>query len=184
MRVIETELAGVRIIEPQVFEDRRGFFLESWNRQRFAAAGIVDDFVQDNHSRSVYGTLRGLHYQAEPGQAKLVRVVTGEVWDVAVDIRWGSPTFGKWVGVNLSAENHRLLYVPVGFAHAFCVTSEYADFLYKVTSYYAPADERGIAWDDPALGIPWPVREPLLSDRDRSHPRLADAPHDYVYRAP
>ncbi len=183
MQVTETELPGVRIIEPQVFEDRRGFFFESWNARRYAEAGIADDFVQDNHSRSTYGTLRGLHYQAAPGQAKLVRVVVGEVWDVAVDIRWGSPTFGRWVGVTLSAENCRQLYVPAGYAHAFCVTSEVADFLYKVTSYYAPADERGIAWDDPALAITWPVSQPVLSDRDRRHPRLADAPHDYVVRA-
>ncbi len=183
MQVTETELPGVRIIEPQVFEDRRGFFFESWNARRYAEAGIADYFVQDNHSRSTYGSLRGLHYQAAPGQAKLVRVVVGEVWDVAVDIRWGSPTFGRWVGVTLSAENCRQLYVPVGYAHAFCVTSDVADFLYKVTSYYAPADERGIAWDDPALAIPWPVSEPVLSDRDRRHPRLADAPRDYVVRA-
>lgn len=182
MRVIETDLPGVRIIEPKVFEDRRGFFMESWNRRTFAALGIHDDFVQDNHSRSSYGTLRGLHYQAAPGQAKLVRAVSGEVFDVAVDVRWGSPTFGRWVGVTLSAENRRMLYIPVGYAHGFCVTSEVADFVYKVTSYYAPADERGIAWDDPAIGVAWPLSDPLLSDRDRRHPLLADAPRDYVYR--
>jgi dTDP-4-dehydrorhamnose 3,5-epimerase len=142
--------------------------------------GIGDVFVQDNHSRSTRGVLRGLHYQMPPaGQAKLVRVVLGEVWDVAVDIRHGSPTFGRWVGVTLSAENRRQLYVPVGFAHGFCVISEVAEFLYKASSYYAPDLERGIAWDDPDLAIPWPVAGPTLSARDRSHPRLADAAHDY-----
>ncbi len=181
MRVIATELPGVLIVEPQVFADRRGFFLESYNQQRYAEHGIDVAFVQDNHSRSARGTLRGLHYQAPPGQAKLVRVVAGEVFDVAVDIRRGSPTYGHWVGVTLSAENHRQLYVPTGFAHGFCVVSESADFLYKVTSYYAPAEERGIAWDDPALGIEWPVQDPILSDRDRHHPPLAEAPREYVY---
>ncbi|NLD72317.1 MAG: dTDP-4-dehydrorhamnose 3,5-epimerase, partial [Chloroflexi bacterium] len=155
--------------------------LESYNQQRYAEHGIDVAFVQDNHSRSARGTLRGLHYQAPPGQAKLVRVVAGEVFDVAVDIRRGSPTYGRWVGVTLSAENHRQLYVPTGFAHGFCVVSESADFLYKVTSYYAPAEERGIAWDDPALGIEWPVQDPILSDRDRHHPPLAEAPREYVY---
>ncbi len=181
MRVIATELPGVLIVEPQVFADRRGFFLESYNQQRYAEHGIDVAFVQDNHSRSARGTLRGLHYQAPPGQGKLVRVVAGEVFDVAVDIRRGSPTYGRWVGVTRSAENHRQLYVPTGFAHGFCVVSESADFLYKVTSYYAPAEERGIAWDDPALGIEWPVQDPILSDRDRHHPPLAEAPREYVY---
>ena len=139
--------------------------------------------MQDNHSLSVRGTLRGLHYQAEPGQAKLVRVARGSVFDVAVDIRWGSPTFGKWVGVELSADNKRQLYIPVGFAHGFCVTSEVAEFLYKCSSYYAPDLERGIAWDDPALAIAWPADAPILSDRDRRHPRLAEAARDYVYEA-
>jgi dTDP-4-dehydrorhamnose 3,5-epimerase len=181
MRVIATELPGVLIIEPQVFEDRRGFFFEPYNLARYAEHGIDVAFVQDNHSRSARGTLRGLHYQAPPGQAKLVRVAVGEVFDVAVDIRWGSPTYGRWVGVTLSAENHRQLFVPTGFAHGFCVVSETADFLYKVTSYYDPSAERGIAWDDPALGIEWPVEAPILSDRDRQHPRLADAAREYVY---
>ncbi len=181
MNVIPTKLPGVRIIEPDVYRDRRGFFLESYNQARYVAHGIEDRFVQDNHSHSVRGTLRGLHYQSPPGQAKLVRVVRGEVWDVAVDIRWGSPTFGQWVAVRLSAENHRQLYIPVGFAHGFCVLSETADFLYKVTGYYDPARERGIAWDDPDLAIPWPVEAPLLSDRDQRHPRLAEAPRDWVW---
>jgi dTDP-4-dehydrorhamnose 3,5-epimerase len=181
MRVIPTALPGVLIIEPQVFADRRGFFLESYHLARYAEHGIDVAFVQDNHSRSTRGTLRGLHYQAPPGQAKLVRVAVGEVFDVAVDIRWGSPTYGRWVGVTLSAENHRQLYIPTGFAHGFCVVSESADFLYKVTSYYDPTAERGVAWDDPALGIEWPVEDPILSDRDRQHPRLADAAREYVY---
>ena len=181
MQVIETALEGVRIIEPRVFEDRRGFFFESYNERVYAEQGITDAWVQDNHSRSARGTLRGLHYQTAPGQAKLVRVVAGVVYDVAVDIRWGSPTFGQHVGVMLSAENKRQLYIPVGFAHGFCVVSESADFLYKVTSYYAPQDERGIRWDDPELAIPWPVDEPILSDRDLALPLLQDADRDYVW---
>lgn len=181
MRVIETGLPGVLIVEPAVFADERGFFLESYNRRDLAALGIDDVFVQDNHSRSARHTLRGLHYQRPPGQVKLVRVTHGEVYDVAADVRWGSPTYGQWVGVTLSAENKRMLYIPAGFAHGFCVTSDEADFLYKVTSYYAPADERGIAWDDPALGIAWPTASPMLSARDRRHPRLADAPREYVF---
>ncbi len=176
MQVIQTKLTGVLIVEPDVFGDERGFFMETYAARRYAECGITDEFVQDNHSRSVQGTLRGLHYQAHPGQAKLVRVVLGEVYDVAVDIRHGSPTFGQWVGVTLSAENKRQLYVPVGLAHGFCVTSPTADFLYKVSSYYDAAQERGIAWDDPDLAIDWPVQAPILSARDRTHPRLAEAP--------
>jgi dTDP-4-dehydrorhamnose 3,5-epimerase len=182
MQVIETALEGVRIVEPRVFEDRRGFFYESYNERAYAAAGIEERWVQDNHSRSVRGTLRGLHYQAAPGQAKLVRVVGGEVYDVAVDVRWGSPTFGQHVGVILSAENKRQLYVPVGFAHGFCVLSDMADFLYKVTGYYAPQDERGVRWDDPALGITWPVQAPILSDKDLALPLLSDIPRDYLWQ--
>ncbi len=182
MQVIETALEGVRIIEPRVFEDRRGFFFESYNERVYTESSITDRWVQDNHSRSTRGTLRGLHYQIAPGQAKLVRVVSGKVYDVAVDIRWGSPTFGQHVGVMLSAENRRQLYIPVGFAHGFCVVSDSADFLYKVTSYYAPQDERGIRWDDPTLNIPWPIEQPLLSDRDLALPLLQDADRDYVWR--
>lgn len=181
MQVIETKLPGVLIVEPRVFEDARGFFFESYSYREYAAHGIKDVFVQDNHSKSVRGVLRGLHYQTAPGQAKLVRVAVGEVFDVAVDIRWGSPTFGQWVGVILSAENRRQLYIPVGFAHGFCVTSEVAEFLYKCSNYYSPQDERGIAWNDPDIAIPWPVAEPILSARDQRHPRLRDAAHDYVY---
>lgn len=181
MQVIETKLPGVLIVEPDLYGDSRGFFYESYNYRGYAEQGIADKFVQDNHSRSMRGVLRGLHYQALPGQAKLVRVVLGQVYDVAVDIRWASPTFGQWVGVVLSAENRRQLYIPVGYAHGFCVTSDVAEFLYKVSSYYSPKHERGIAWDDPDLAIEWPARCPTLSERDRHHPRLAEANRDYVY---
>ena len=180
MVIVETELPGVLVVEPKVFGDARGFLLESYNHRDYAEAGIPAEFVQDNHSRSAKGVLRGLHYQAAPGQAKLVRVSQGAAFDVAVDVRWGSPTFAQWVGVLLSGENHRQLYIPVGFAHGFCVVSDLADFLYKVTSYYAPDLERGIRWDDPDLGIDWPVADPILSERDRHHPGIADAPRDYV----
>ncbi|MBM3189975.1 MAG: dTDP-4-dehydrorhamnose 3,5-epimerase [Chloroflexi bacterium] len=182
MQVSETALPGVLVIEPTVHEDERGFFYESYNQRAYAAQGIADTFVQDNHSRSVRGVLRGLHYQAPPGQAKLVRVAVGAVFDVAVDVRWGSPTFGRWIGVELSAENRRQLYIPAGLAHGFCVLSEVAEFLYKVTTYYAPADERGILWSDPAIGIAWPVTAPILSDRDRRHPLLRDIPREYECR--
>ena len=181
MHVIETDLAGVRIIEPAIHADGRGFFMESYNLREFSRHGLDDVFVQDNHSLSTQGTLRGLHYQLLPGQAKLVRVVVGEVYDVAVDIRRGSPSYGRWIGIWLSAENKRQLYIPTGFAHGFCVTSERAEFLYKVTGYYDPALERGIAWDDPDIGITWPVGDPLLSPRDREHPRLRDAENTWTY---
>ncbi len=182
MRVIPTTLPDVLIVEPDLFGDDRGFFLESYSRHRYVEQGIDADFVQDNHSRSIKGTVRGLHYQAQPGQAKLVRVALGEVYDVAVDIRHGSPTFGQWVGVTLSAENKRQLYIPVGFAHGFCVVSDVADFLYKVSSYYDAAQERGIAWDDPDLAIDWPVETPILSPRDQAHPRWRETPTDFRYR--
>lgn len=181
MRVIPTRIPEVKIIEPRVFPDERGFFLESYNQRTFAAEGLTDVYVQDNHSQSVRGTVRGLHYQVNPGQVKLVRVVTGAVWDVAVDIRYGSPTYGQWVGVELSAENKRQLYVPVGFAHGYCVLSDVADFLYKVTSFYSPPDERGILWNDPDLAIAWPVDEPLLSSRDQQNPRLRDIVPEFTY---
>ena len=182
MDVIETRLPGVLVVEPTVYRDSRGFFYESYNCERYAQHGIEVEFVQDNHSRSARNVLRGLHYQALPGQAKLVRVAVGQVLDVVVDVRWGSPTFGQWASVALSADNCRQLFIPVGFAHGFYVLSEVAEFLYKVSSYYCPEAERGIAWDDPDLAIEWPTREPLLSDRDSSHPRLADAPHDYIWQ--
>ncbi|MGA9526220.1 MAG: dTDP-4-dehydrorhamnose 3,5-epimerase [Myxococcaceae bacterium] len=175
MNVVETQLPGVVILEPKVFGDDRGFFFESFQDERYAQAGITGPFVQDNISRSVKGTLRGLHFQEPHAQGKLVQVLEGSVYDVAVDIRLGSPHFGKWVGVELSAQNKRQLWVPPGFAHGFCVTSDTALFFYKVTGYYAPKADWGIAWDDPDLAIPWPVEAPLLSDKDRRHPRLAGA---------
>jgi len=174
MRRLETRLAGLVLVEPQVFADDRGFFLESFRRDEWLKVGINADFVQDNHSRSGRDTLRGLHFQAYPGQAKLVRVVRGAVMDVVVDIRRGSPTFGEFEMFRLDDIHHLQLFVPVGFAHGFCTVSESADVVYKVSSYYDPAAEQGIAWDDAEVGIPWPVREPVLSDRDRRMPRLAE----------
>jgi dTDP-4-dehydrorhamnose 3,5-epimerase len=174
MQVETTELPGVLILKPRVFEDARGFFLESYNRETLRSHGIDTVFVQDNHSRSARGTLRGLHYQLPPaGQVKLVRVVRGAIWDVAVDIRVGSPTFGRWVGAELSAENFRQLYIPVGFAHGFCVLSEEAEVLYKASHVYSPAFEQGIVWNDADLQIAWPLAEPLLSERDRRLGTLA-----------
>ena len=181
MQALPTALAGVLILEPTVFGDTRGFFMESYNRRRFAAAtGVDPDFVQDNHSRSAKGVLRGLHYQLRQPQGKLVRVVQGAVFDVALDIRPGSPTFGRWAGVELTADNQRQLWVPPGLAHGFVVLSDSADFLYKTTDYYAPEHERCIAWDDPALGIDWPlaahgIAAPLLSAKDRAGVPLAQA---------
>lgn len=177
MNIIQTEIPEVLILEPKVFGDERGFFYESFNARRFAeATGCDVDFVQDNHSRSVKGVLRGLHYQIQQPQGKLVRVAVGEVWDVAVDIRKGSPTFGKWVGVSLSATNHRQLWVPAGFAHGFVVASDVAEFLYKTTDYYAPEHERCIRWNDPTLAIPWPLEdEPSLSAKDKQGLELAQA---------
>ena len=167
----------VILMEPRVFGDARGFFLESWNRRSFAEHGLNLDFVQDNHSRSRRGVLRGLHYQIRQPQGKLVRVVSGEVFDVAVDLRRSSPTFGQWVGATLSAENHRLLWVPPGFAHGFYVVSEVADFLYKATDFYAAAHERTIIWNDPDIAIDWPLQgEPLLAPQDAAGSPLAEAP--------
>jgi dTDP-4-dehydrorhamnose 3,5-epimerase len=174
MQVETTDLPGVLVLRPRVFEDARGFFLESYNRETLRAHGIDAVFVQDNHSKSARGTLRGLHFQLPPvGQVKLVRVVRGAVWDVAVDIRVGSPNFGRWVGAELSAENFRQLYIPSGFAHGFCVLSEEAEVLYKASHVYSPAHERGILWNEAALKIAWPVAEPLLSERDRRLDTLA-----------
>lgn len=181
MQVTSTVIDGVLVLEPRVFSDSRGFFSESYNRHAFAkATGLNVDFVQDNHSRSCKGVLRGLHYQVQQAQGKLVRVTAGTVFDVAVDIRSSSPTFGRWVGVELSAENHRQLWVPAGMAHGFVVLSEAADFLYKTTDYYAPEHERSIAWDDPTIGIDWPLAAygidvPLLSDKDRAGESLIQA---------
>ena len=177
MRLIDTALAGVKLIEPKVFGDPRGFFYESWNRQRFAELGIAADFVQDNHSRSAPNVLRGLHYQIQQAQGKLVRVIAGAVYDVAVDLRRSSPTFGQWLGYTLSAENQRMVWIPPGYAHGFCVTSaEPAEFLYKTTDYWSPAFERCLRWDDPTLAIAWPLAgPPLLTEKDRAGSLLVDA---------
>jgi dTDP-4-dehydrorhamnose 3,5-epimerase len=177
MNVIKTPLDGLLIIEPTVFGDQRGFFYESFNAQRFAEQTGVDvQFVQDNHSRSAKGVLRGLHYQIQQAQGKLVRVTSGAVFDVAVDLRKSSPTFGKWYGLELSAENKRQLWIPAGFAHGFVVTSDFAEFLYKTTDYYAPAHERSVIWNDPAIGVAWPLDgEPLLSAKDKAGVPLAQA---------
>jgi dTDP-4-dehydrorhamnose 3,5-epimerase len=175
MNVLPTEIPEVLIVEPKVFGDARGFFVETFQAHRYAEAGIRGPFVQDNRSRSVKGTLRGLHFQQPMAQGKLVSVMRGAVLDVAVDIRQGSPWFGKWVAVELTEENHRQLWVPPGFAHGFCVLSETADFFYKCTEYYAPEHDQGIAWDDPDLTISWPTMEPKLSPKDAQLPRLKDA---------
>jgi dTDP-4-dehydrorhamnose 3,5-epimerase len=177
MKVTRTEIPDVLILEPKVFGDARGFFLESYNEQVFReATGLALEFVQDNHSRSGRGVLRGLHYQMKQPQGKLVRVVRGAVFDVAVDVRRSSPTFGKWVGTELSEDNHRQFWVPPGFAHGFVVLSETADFLYKTTDYYAPEHERCIAWNDPEIGIAWPEGvTPKLSEKDQRGLRLAEA---------
>jgi dTDP-4-dehydrorhamnose 3,5-epimerase len=176
MRFLEAGLPGVIVIEPDVFEDSRGYFLETYHAKKYADAGISGPFVQDNFSRSIRGTLRGLHYQRSRAQGKLVSVPDGVVFDVAVDIRPGSPTFGQWVGMELSAENKRQLYIPSGFAHGFCVLSEVAAFAYKCTDFYVPQDEGGILWNDPAIGISWPVSVPLLSAKDQAYKYLADIP--------
>ncbi len=177
MNVIETSLPGVLVIEPKVFGDARGFFYESFNAARFEdATGIKREFVQDNHSKSQRGVLRGLHYQIQQPQGKLVRVIAGEVFDVAVDLRRSSPTFGKWFGIHLNAESHRQLWIPEGFAHGFVVLSETAEFLYKTTDYYAPAHERSLLWNDPALGIEWPIDQaPQLSSKDVAGLPLSEA---------
>jgi dTDP-4-dehydrorhamnose 3,5-epimerase len=174
MQFIETELSGVVIVEPRVFRDERGFFLETHHAGKFRAGGIDAVFVQDNHSKSVRGTLRGLHGQRRQPQGKLVRVIAGEIFDVAVDIRPDSPTFGKWVGVTLSAENFRQMYVPPGLLHGFCVTSETAEVLYKCTALYDPTDEIGAAWNAPDIGVQWPVTDPILSEKDKRLPSLAE----------
>jgi dTDP-4-dehydrorhamnose 3,5-epimerase len=167
VKVLDLELPGLKLLQPAVFGDERGFFIETYSAARYAAAGIDVTFVQDNHSRSVQGTLRGLHYQSQPGQAKLVRVVVGSIFDVAVDIRAGSPTFGRWQGVELDADKHEQLFVPVGFAHGFCVLSDVAEVEYKVSAPYDGKTECSIDYADPDLAVAWPVPKPLLSARDR-----------------
>jgi len=174
LKVLPTKLDGVYIIEPQVFSDARGFFMETYHQRRYAESGINRTFLQENLSRSVRGTLRGLHYQLKYGQAKLIQAVRGEVFDVVVDIRRGSPHFGQWIGVILSEENKRQLFVPDGFAHGFCVLSDSADIVYKCSDFYAPEDEGGILWSDPNLAIDWPIANPLLSEKDSRLPHLAD----------
>ena len=174
MRFVSTELPGVIVIEPDVHRDVRGYFVETYHAQKYKACGIDGPFVQDNHSRSTAGTLRGLHLQLGRPQGKLIRVVEGEIYDVAIDVRRGSPTFGRWVGVTLSADNFKQCYVPPGFAHGFAVVSPIVQVEYKCTDLYDPESELGIAWNDPALAIPWPVERPVLSERDRRHPSLAE----------
>lgn len=180
MRVIETKLAGLLLVEPRVFEDGRGFFLETFQAERYRAHGLEAAFVQDNHSRSRRGVLRGLHFQRRHPQGKLIHTARGAVYDVAVDLRRGSPTFGRHLGLVLSDENRRQLYIPPGFAHGFCVLSDEADVIYKCTDVYRPDDEGGVRWDDPDLGIAWPLEgPPVLSEKDAALPRLAElAPED------
>jgi dTDP-4-dehydrorhamnose 3,5-epimerase len=173
-RRLETKLDGVVLVEPQVHGDSRGFMVETYRADAWAELGIDAEFVQHNHSRSERGTLRGIHFQTEPGQAKLVRCARGSIFDVAVDLRRGSPTFGQWEGQILDDVAHRQLYVPVGFGHGFAVLSEEADVSYLLSNLYDPATEAGIAWDDPDIGVDWPVAEPLLSERDKKAPRLAE----------
>jgi dTDP-4-dehydrorhamnose 3,5-epimerase len=183
MKVFETKLPGAKLIEPAVFGDHRGFFMESYNEEVFRRHGITHKFVQDNHSLSVEaGVLRGLHYQLNPkAQTKLIRVTAGAIYDVIVDIRQGSPTYGQWQGFVLSAANKRQLLVPKGFAHGFCTLAPNTEVQYKVDEFYSPEHDRGIAWNDPALGIDWPASEPILSEKDGKHPRLAEAENNFVY---
>lgn len=176
MKIIPTELPGVLLMTPRVFPDSRGFFTETFSARRYAEAGVVGPFVQDNHSRSTMGVVRGLHFQLRRPQGKLVSVLRGAIFDVAVDIRTGSSTFGRWVGVMLSDETHSQLYVPPGFAHGFCVTSDIADVHYKCTDYYEPGDDGGVLWSDPDLAISWPAAVPIVSPKDAQYPRLRDLP--------
>ncbi len=171
---VESRLDGLVVIEPPAFGDDRGFLVETYRKDVWREMGVNLDFVQHNHSRSARGTLRGLHFQLQPGQAKLVRCSAGRIFDVAVDLRRNSPTFGQWEGYELDDSNHRQMFIPIGFGHGFCVLSEEADVDYQLSSYYDPDAEAGIAWDDPDIGVEWPVAEPLLSDRDKTAPRLAE----------
>jgi dTDP-4-dehydrorhamnose 3,5-epimerase len=171
---LETRLDGVVLLEPVVHGDERGFLVETFSAKAWAEAGVSGEFVQDNHSRSSAGILRGIHFQTEPGQAKLVRCVRGRIWDVAVDLRRGSPTYGQWEGHELDDVSHRQLFVPVGFGHGFCVLSDLADVHYKVSSYYDPETEAGIAWNDPEVAVEWPLEDPQVSERDADAPRLSE----------
>jgi dTDP-4-dehydrorhamnose 3,5-epimerase len=181
---LNTDIPEVVLIRPDVFPDLRGFFMETYHREKYTDAGIAYRFVQDNHSHSIKGSLRGLHYQLKNPQGKLIYVISGEIFDVAVDIRLGSPTFGRWTGVVLSEENKHQIFVPEGFAHGFCVLSETADVIYKCTGLYTPGDEYGIFWADPAIGIDWKIENPILSEKDASYPFLSDQPKEFlpVYR--
>jgi dTDP-4-dehydrorhamnose 3,5-epimerase len=181
MNIIRSDIEGLLLIEPRVFSDARGFFLESWNERRYRESGITAAFVQDNLSFSRRGTLRGLHFQNPTAQAKLVSVLQGEVFDVAVDVRRSSPTFGRWHGVNLSAENKRQFFIPPGFAHGFAVLSETALFFYKCTEFYTPQHEATIAWNDPDIGVRWPVEDPVLSDKDQRGLRLKDVSPEKLF---
>ena len=176
----KTDLPGVLLIEPRVFQDSRGFFMETFHQKKYAEAGIDHAFIQDNYSHSTRGTLRGLHYQLEHPQAKLVYVIKGEIYDIAVDIRRGSPGFGKWTGQYLSCKNKQQIFIPEGFAHGFCVISETADVLYKATDLYNPDDEYGVLWSDPTIGIDWPVEVPIVSDKDKQFPGLKEAPEQHL----
>lgn len=180
MNVTKGPLTGLLLIEPRLFTDDRGYFHEVYQQSRYTEAGMPP-FVQDNVSRSKRNVLRGLHYQLPHAQGKLVYVTRGTVWDVVVDIRRSSPTFGRWFGIELSAENHKQMYVPPGFAHGFCVLSDEADFHYKCTDYYHPSHEHGIRWCDPALNIPWPIQNPILSAKDNEYPFLSELPHDKLF---
>jgi dTDP-4-dehydrorhamnose 3,5-epimerase len=182
MEKVPTALPGVVELRPKIFRDPRGFFLETYHREKFAELGITADFVQDNHSRSSRGTLRGLHYQLPHAQGKLCRVIEGEVLDVAVDIRVGSPTFGKWTSVVLSADHSNMIYVPAGFAHGFLTLSESAQFLYKCSDVYAPKDEHGIAWNDPDINIAWGIDNPLVSEKDARYTKLSEMPREFLPR--
>jgi dTDP-4-dehydrorhamnose 3,5-epimerase len=180
LNIKQLKIPGVFLTEPPCFADLRGFFMETFHREKYAAAGLDRDFVQDNHSHSKRGVLRGLHYQLKQPQGKLIYAVTGTIFDVAVDIRKGSPTFGQWTGAEISAENRRQIYVPEGFAHGFVVLSEFADVIYKCTALYAPGDEYGILWSDPDIGIDWPVENPILSEKDLENPALKKVPEHHL----
>lgn len=182
MNILPTKIPDLLILEPKVFGDQRGFFQESYHQQRYVEHGITEHFVQDNHSRSKRGVLRGLHYQLERPQAKLVTVLRGRVFDVAVDMRASSDTFGQWVGVMLDDIDHHQFYIPEGFAHGFCVLSEIADFCYKCSDYYDPKSERGIIWNDPKVRIDWPIENPELSEKDRAYPSIQDMPETDFFR--
>ena len=173
MKIITTSIKGILIIKPVTFRDKRGFFMETYNRNRYNASGINATFVQDNLSCSLKNTVRGLHFQIKHPQAKLIQVITGEIFDVAVDLRPGSATFGKWIGILLSDENRRQVFIPEGFAHGFCVLSEFALFYYKCSDFYAPDDEGGIIWSDPDIGIEWPVENPIISEKDKQYQKLS-----------